>query len=183
MVYSIATSARGTVIVESELGRGTRFDLLLPLAAGTEAMAPSGSLSSGGSSVGGSESLLLVEDEPAIRAFVARVLLDAGYRVVAAESAEQALGLVARTGPPAAVITDVLLPAMNGTDLAAELRHRTPGLPVLFVSGYDGDHLARDGTLEDGSHFLAKPFSSGELLNAVRAALDAPRLFAAEARH
>ena len=179
MVYSIATGAGGTVLVESEPDRGTRFDLVFPLASSTDPVAPTASHAQGGPSAGGSESLLLVEDEPAIRAFVARVLTAHGYQVVAAESAEQAIALVGRIGPPAALITDVLLPAMNGTDLATELRRRLPGLAVLFVSGYDGDHLARDGTLDDGTMFLGKPFSSSELLDAVRSALDAPYLVAA----
>jgi CheY-like chemotaxis protein len=117
--------------------------------------------------------LLLVEDEAAVRSFEGRVLSDAGYRVAEAATAEEAVALIEEGPPPALLITDVLLPTASGPELADLVRARLPGLPVLFVSGYDGDRLSSDGRVGPGTPFLSKPFAAEALLGAVRSAIDA----------
>ncbi len=175
IVYSVVTGAGGTVLVDSTPGQGTRFDLLFPLSdAPSEAASPVGNEIDDG--LRGSERLLVVEDEPAIRRLVERVLTRRGYRVRVAASAEEALDIAQDEPPPALLLTDVLLPAMSGPELADVLRARMPSLGVLFVSGYSADRLAPDGQFDPGTAFLAKPFSSDELARSVRRVLDSPLL-------
>ena len=114
---------------------------------------------------GGSESILVVEDDEAIRALVRGVLEASGYDVRVAAEAEEALA-----GPDAdLLVTDILMPGMNGRDLAARILERAPGTRVIFISGYTGDQVE----LVENARFLAKPFTPSELLKQVQALLAA----------
>jgi two-component system, cell cycle sensor histidine kinase and response regulator CckA len=113
--------------------------------------------------------ILLVEDEAAVRALLTTVLSRAGYHVVAADNTNEAIVQAAAVGGPIhLVITDVMLPAGTGAQLAARLSAGGLGAPVLFISGYAAPLLIRQGHLQDTSHFLQKPFTGKELLTIVR---------------
>jgi CheY-like chemotaxis protein/signal transduction histidine kinase len=121
----------------------------------------------------GESPLLLVDDEPGIRSLVARALERAGFAVVQAASAQEALeAWQSRQAPPRLLVTDLTLPGMPGNELAARLRLRWPEMPVLFISGYTGDaRLAADaagGRMDERTRFLHKPFTTGQLLEEVR---------------
>ena len=110
-----------------------------------------------------------MEDEAPVRAIAARALAEAGYRVLEAESGGQALELLRRSGDrPALVLTDVVMPGMSGSDLAAAIERLAPGTRVLFTSGYTDGEILRRGLLEPGAEFLPKPFSPEALVKAVR---------------
>jgi signal transduction histidine kinase len=167
-VAGIVADAGGQVAVESRPGAGTTMRIVLPCAdlvpAPQEAVADATV-----SPAGGQETLLLVEDEPFVRDLVRDYLRTAGYGVLEAGSAEEALALAAGDGPPIALlITDVVLPGMNGTALADELRRRMPGMGTLYMSGYPGDSMFGGETFEPGAAFLPKPFTRHVLTRTVR---------------
>lgn len=179
MVYGIVRQSGGLIDLVSRVGKGTTVRILLPIAA-TDVTAPSRlSVEVETVALGGDETILLVEDEDAVRELVRSSLEDQGYRLFVAESAEDARHLLMATegGPeiePELLITDVLLPGRNGAELATELRHAMPELKVLFVSGYARDALGRAQILAEDVNFLQKPFSIQHLLQHVRALLDQP---------
>jgi two-component system cell cycle sensor histidine kinase/response regulator CckA len=168
-VYGIVQHARGHLRVSSTLGRGSRFEVWLPRADRSDASAPA---EGHGPRRGGSETLLLVEDERAVRELTARALRRAGYEVIEASDGADAL---ARVADPSVrvdlLVTDAVMPTMGGTELASRVRERRGALRVLFVSGYARDQRTEE--VRDAS-FLSKPFTIDTLLGAVRAVLDAP---------
>lgn len=115
----------------------------------------------------------MVDDERAVREVVSTALTRAGYRVRAAASAEEALGLE-KTEAVDLLITDVILPGMNGPDLAREVRRRSPDTRVLFISGFTGDAALDPRELNGGRAFLQKPFGPGAVVARVRELLDPP---------
>lgn len=124
--------------------------------------------------VGGTESILLVEDEPSIRAFASRILAGRGYRVAVASDAQEAVGLQAADGKSFdLLLTDVTMPGGSGPELVATLTEVDPDLRVLFMSGFVPG--GRGPTLPPDAPFLHKPFTVDELLRAVRTALDRSR--------
>jgi CheY-like chemotaxis protein len=168
--YGIVRQAGGHVHVESEPGKGTTFDVLLPRSAPAAVEAPPPSRSS---APGGTETVLLVEDDAAVREAAARALRSGGYRVIAAAGAARALeALKAEAHPPAMLVTDVVMPEITGRELADQLRREQPGLKVLFLSGYAQDLIGRAGVLDPAESFLAKPFTAASLLSRVRKVLD-----------
>ena len=173
IVYAVVTGAGGHILVDSQLGEGSRFDLFFPIAA-APARGPDPTPRTSDDGPAAMESVLLVEDEEAVRSFVARVLARRGYRVTQTGSAEEALELVGNGVRPALLVTDVLLPTASGPELAENLRLKIPELAVLFISGYEADRLAPDGRFGPGVAFLAKPFASDELLRAARSVLETP---------
>ena len=110
----------------------------------------------------------MVEDEAHVRKIAARALAEAGFRVLEAEIGDLALDLLKNGDRPAVVLTDVVLPGMSGSDLAAAIERVAPGTRVLFTSGYPDGEILRRGLLEPGVAFLAKPFSPEALVKAVR---------------
>jgi CheY-like chemotaxis protein len=123
----------------------------------------------------GTETILLVEDERAVRALVVRVLLRRGYVVLQAGNGKEALAVAERhRGPIHLLLTDVVMPQMGGRELAERLTAGRPGLRVLFVSGYTGDEVMRHGISHERVHFLPKPLSPAALAQKVRDVLDAP---------
>ena len=169
-VYGIVKQSGGDVCVSSELGKGTTFKVYLPRVRSAAA----GPRSLAATLPQGSETLLVVEDAAPVRALITRVLREAGYTVLEAESGDRALAVVAdHAGPIHLLLTDVIMPGLSGRDLVARLRDRRPGTRALYMSGYTGDAIIRQGLFEPGLDLLQKPFSAAALASAVRAALDA----------
>ena len=173
-VHGIVVQNGGRVLVESEPGQGTTFEIRFPRTrkAPEEAPPPPVPVAA---AARGTETLLVVEDDPRVRAVTVRALRGAGHRVLVAGSGPEALGIV--EGEPGAlqlVVTDVVMPGMSGKALVDALRLRRPGLRALFVSGYPQEVIARSGVLDSGIAFLAKPFTPATLVARVRALLDAP---------
>jgi PAS domain S-box-containing protein len=168
-VYGIVKQNDGFIDVYSEQGRGTTFKVYLPRARGEASRAPAAQRTS----PHGSETIMLVEDEPAILRLTTRMLKKLGYTVLSAGSPAQALRLAEEH--PAGVhllMTDVVMPGMNGRELADRLDAIFPGLKRLYMSGYTADVIARQGVLEEGVYFLQKPFSAADVATLVRAAID-----------
>ena len=171
-VYGIVVQLGGAVRLSSEPDVGTTIDVYLPLAERAAAPAPESDLLSATPPGGEGRTLLVAEDEPGLQRLVARVLTNAGYRVLMAEDGAAALGLArAHDGDIALLISDVVMPKMGGLELASVLLQERPGMRALFMSGYPQD-MGRDelATLSNAV-FLAKPFTPRELLEAVQRAL------------
>ena len=173
-VYGIVKQSGGHIWVNSVPGVGTSFEILLPRAnespvdVVTTPTAPRGT-----------ETILVVEDDPAVQALTRRLLERQGYSVLVANNGNEALLRVAENGDVIGlVVTDVVMPAMSGGELASRLAETHPNLAVLFVSGYTDDVVLRRGLLDASASLLQKPFTATSLARAVRSALDA-RLFAA----
>jgi PAS domain S-box-containing protein len=171
MVYGSVTQAGGTVTVESEPGAGATFHVYLPAA---RAPAPLEDDASGEpAETRGTETVLLVEDEEAVRALAARALANAGHAVLEASGGDQALAILAERGDDIELLlTDVVMPGLSGRDLADQVRAAYPGMPVLFMSGYSPDDVVRRGLLYQGAAFLQKPFTPDRLASKVREVLD-----------
>ncbi|HET7321819.1 MAG TPA: PAS domain S-box protein, partial [Longimicrobiaceae bacterium] len=170
-VYGIVQQSGGFIEVESELGEGTTFRIALPRV--EEAAEEQNAERPASGPVSGTETVLLVEDEVAVRVLVRRVLDRAGYRILEASSGQAALDLLADTGARVdLLLTDVVMPGMSGRELADELTARTPGLPVLYMSGYTDEAIMHHGVLAEGVAFLEKPFTPDILLRKLRDVLD-----------
>lgn len=174
VVHGIIKQSGGHITVESAPGTGTTFKIYLPAVPDEPlaTLAPSAP----SKPVGGSETILLVEDEELMRAVTARLLGTLGYRVLEASSGEEASHLAEASGLEKIdlLMTDVVMPDMSGRDLADKLRHRRPGLKVLFQSGYTGEVVVRHGVSHAGVTFLQKPFRLDTLAKKVRAVLESP---------
>jgi PAS domain S-box-containing protein len=168
MVYGIVKQAGGYVFVESEVGKGTTFRIYLPRV--DEAVTPA-ALEAPMPTLG-CETILLVEDESSLRTLAREILQEHGYRVIEAAGPQEAKELSEKHQEPIQLlVTDVVMPQMNGRVLARALCAARPGLKVLYMSGYTDDVLARSGVLESGTLFLEKPFTALALLGRVRSAL------------
>lgn len=173
-IYSIITQAGGEVRAASEPGKGTTFSIYLPKArlAVSERPLPAVDMRPG---AGRGELVLLVEDEERLRVLGQRMLEAGGYTVVAAAGGREALEKAAALGRPLdIVVSDLVLPGMNGRELAAELSRRGLASRFLYVSGYTDELISRHGVLEDGVAFLPKPFTPYSLTARLREVLDGP---------
>jgi two-component system, cell cycle sensor histidine kinase and response regulator CckA len=170
-VYGIVKQSGGSLHVESEVGRGTTFELYFPRIAGQAvARAPAPAVTASD----GTETVLVVEDDPRVREVAVRSLRAGGYRVLAARDGRDALDVTARTPVPVdLLVTDVIMPGLSGRAVAEELRRGHPDLRVLYVSGYVDDAIGQNGVLDATIEFLPKPFTATSLLARVRAVLDA----------
>jgi two-component system, cell cycle sensor histidine kinase and response regulator CckA len=172
-VYGSITQAGGTVEVRSEPGEGTTVLIYLPRvddqAEPLDRPAPPGGLPHG------SETVLLVEDDPLVKSLACRLLGRLGYKVLPYLKAAEAL-LAAKEYAERIdlLMTDVVMPGMNGRQMAEELRAQRPGVRVLFTSGYTEDVIAQHGVLERGLHFIAKPYTLQALAIKLREILDPP---------
>src|SRR5881296_107448 len=170
-VYGIVKQSGGYISVYSEVGRGSSFKIYLPRIA-TPAGAPAGPQR--GRPARGNETVLVVEDEPAVLTLSRRALEAQGYVVLAASDATAALRVVERHGGTIHIlVTDVVMPGLSGRELADKLAAQRPGIRVLYMSGYPGDAVVQHGSLPAGSAFLQKPFSPDSLARKVRDVLDA----------
>ncbi len=173
-VYGIIKQNGGLINVYSEVGEGSTFRIYLPAQAAVAASAVSPAPVAP-PTARGEETVLLVEDEPPILALCSKMLERLGYRVLVASSPSEALSLAAAfPGDVQLLITDVVMPEMNGRDLANRLLVRFPDMKLLFISGYTANAIAHRGVLDEGLRFLAKPFSLADLAHKVREALDCP---------
>jgi len=161
-VYGIVRQNDGFINVCSEPGTGTTFNVYLPRHADQDG--PTAVISTPVEIRQGSETILLVEDEPAVLALTRRLLEKLGYRVLPASSPGEALRLAEEYGGDIHLLmTDVIMPEMNGRELAGRLLALFPDLRRLFMSGYTANIIAHHGVLEDGIHFIQKPFTLGDL--------------------
>jgi CheY-like chemotaxis protein len=169
---TIIQQSGGHIEVDSEVGRGTIFRIYFPRVDKPVATEAGPDLT--GPMPRGTETLLLVEDEPPVRHLAWHLLESLGYQVLRANNGQDALHLVHEyKGPPIRlVVTDVIMPRMGGMVMADWLKATYPGIKVLFTSGYTDDALGKQGALEPGVAFLAKPYTSAALARKVRAMLD-----------
>ena len=167
-VYGIVKQSRGFVVVSST-PKGTTFEMYLPVAAaGATATAPQPKTAP----TSGTETILLAEDEDALRALAARMLRESGYEVIATRSGEEALErLKNHDGPMDLLFTDVVMTGMTGLQLAREARAVRPGIRVLFSSGYSDERVSKE-VANDARYFIAKPYTVKALATKVREVLD-----------
>ena len=170
-VYGIVKQNRGFIIVDSFPGKGTTFEIYIPRH--EEQLAEQKADKPEPSEKGKGETVMVVEDDPSLLLLISRILTGLGYRVLAAASGEPALAMAeSHQGPIHLLISDVIMPGMDGRALAQSLRAERPKMKVLFVSGYPADILARKGLVEEGVSFLSKPFSAPGLAGKVRKVLE-----------
>ncbi|HEX5971507.1 MAG TPA: PAS domain S-box protein [Gemmatimonadaceae bacterium] len=170
-VYGIVKQSGGHVWVYSEPGEGTVFKLYFPRIAPSAATPLSQPVVA--PPVRGSETVLLVEDEEALRRLARRILERNGYRVLESRNGREALErATAHDGPIHLVLTDVIMPEMSGRGLVERLRAVRPSAAVVYMSGYTDDDVLRRGLFEPGSRFVQKPFVADELLRVVREMLE-----------
>ena len=169
--YGIVKQNNGFINVYSEPGIGTTFRIYLPKVQHRDAQAPAAQAAE--TVMRGSETILFVEDEPMIRELGKKMLNNLGYKVLDASAAGEAIRLAKEyPGRIHLLITDLIMPNMNGRDLAKSLLASYPNLRVVFMSGYTSDVIARQGILDPGIHFIQKPISQKQLSVMVRKALD-----------
>jgi two-component system cell cycle sensor histidine kinase/response regulator CckA len=170
--YGIVKQSGGHITASSELGRGSTFKIFLPASSefpvhGVE-MPP-------GEKTTGSESILVVEDEEAVRKMIEMVLTQAGYAVHSESGPPSAIRYAQMADRLDFLITDVILPGMSGKSMADAIMEKHPGMKVLFISGYTEDSIVQHGVLAEGISFLQKPFQPRVLAAKVREILDTGR--------
>ena len=168
-VFGIVKQHGGHVSFASTLGHGTTFRIYLPRAEEVEEETPV--LPAGGGGLSGTATILLVEDDSAIRFLTRRMLVASGYKVLDAAEGAQAILLAGTPTPIDLLITDVVMPHMSGREVYEKVAQLRPGLKVLYTSGYLDDVIAQQGILHAGLHFLQKPFSAEDLAAKVSAVL------------
>ncbi len=162
-VYGIINQAGGWVEVDSELGVGTTFRIILPASLTTDSSPVE---EASGASEG--PTLLLVEDEPALRQLVASMLVEGGYNVLQAGNGLDAIGVAEQhAGTIDLLVTDVVMPRLSGPELVHKLQSLRPGLEVLYMSGYNDSRLMSRGVAEGQVRLLVKPFTPNQLLDLV----------------
>ncbi len=181
MVMSIVKRAGGTVDVYSELGHGTAVKVYLPKADRSDI---SPTLTVAPEPVSGWETILLVEDEEAVRTLVRATLEAKGYQVLVAGNGQEALrASKEHAGPVHLMVTDLVMPDMNGRDVARKLHRKRRTMAVLYMSGYTDTSLQHTANLDSSLHFLSKPFTPAALARKVREVLDENSDKASERKH
>ena len=169
-VYGIVKQHGGSIWAYSEVGLGTSFKVYFPTT--VRDPDPIGSRPRDREARHGTETILVVEDDEVVRRLTRRMLASHGYNVLVAETPEQAVELgQQRSVPIHLLLTDVIMPHMNGRTLYHEILRSHPGVKVLFMSGYPAEVIANHGVLENGVHFVEKPFSADVLTQQVRETL------------
>ena len=169
-VYGIVQQNNGAIEVHSRVGHGTTFYIYLPRATDLGKPAP---MVAG--AVPGSETILLVEDDDRVRALVSNMLRKNGFTVLLASAGDQALEIAARhRGRIHLLLTDVLMPGLNGRMLSERLTATRPETRVLYMSGYSDDDILRLGVKKNAAHFIQKPFSVDALIHKIRDTLNSP---------
>jgi CheY-like chemotaxis protein len=171
-VYGIVHQSGGSLVVESAPDEGSLFRVFLPVAQGRDAWVPDGTERARP----GTETLLLVEDEPEVRRVIALTLRRLGYEVIVADDPKHAIAICASTERVVhAVLTDVVMPGISGVALVERLRGLRSGLKVLFMSGYTDRQIVDASTLNASAAFIQKPFTPDALGRQLRQLLDSPR--------
>jgi CheY-like chemotaxis protein len=171
-VYGIVTQSGGAIRVDSEPGQGATFTIELPRVDAPADPARDAGVAS--AAPHGSETVLLVEDEPEVRGLARDILHQQGYTVLEAADGDEALQVGREHGGPIhLLVTDVVMPQMGGRELADRLRAGRREIKILYVSGYTDDAILRQGVSETGTAFLPKPFTAADLAHKVRQVLDA----------
>jgi PAS domain S-box-containing protein len=171
-VFGIVKQSGGHVEVQSEMGLGTSFKVYLPRVSGKVVAEHPPSMASGPR---GSGTILLVEDENSLRQMIAEILREAGYKVLLFADPEEAVNAAAlHDGPISAILTDVVMPGMNGHQLADRICEGRPETRVIYMSGYTDDSIGQHGVLEPGTHYIQKPFTAVALQEMLRAVLEEP---------
>jgi CheY-like chemotaxis protein len=172
MVYGIVKQGGGYILVDSETGRGTTFRICFPRT--QEEPRPSTPEISPSSPSTGKETVLVVEDQDEVRNLVEEILCMQGYTVLKASNGDEALRLCRRRKKPIhLLLTDMVMPGMNGKELAERMQKMSPGMKVILMSAYTVDGLIQWGTIMQGMDFLKKPFRVETLIQTVRKVLDA----------
>jgi CheY-like chemotaxis protein len=174
-VFGIVQQSGGTIAVDSEVGVGTAFEILFPVASRSKAdRLPE--TAQGPGDTRGTETILLVEDDPQVRTLTASLLRRSGYQVLEASSGGDALLLSDQhTSAIDLLLTDVVMPRLSGRELAERLALRRPTMRALYMSGYTNDAVVRHGVFEANADLLQKPFTPDALTRMVRSVLDAAR--------
>ncbi len=169
-VYGIIKQNQGWIDVSSDPGKGSMFRIYLPRLEGTDERAPAAP--SVAVQLNGSETVLVVEDQEEVRSFVVKALAGRGYRVLHAAEGRQALTLAERhSGAIDVLLTDVVLPGMNGRELADRFRIARPNTKVIYTSGYTQDLIAHRGVLHDDISYIPKPYTADQIAAKVREAM------------
>jgi PAS domain S-box-containing protein len=170
-VYGAVKQSGGYIWLYSEVGQGTSFKIYLPR---IDAVEPQAAAAEAAVLLDGSETVLVAEDEDAVRQIIEKALQARGYNVMVARDGTEALALAGRhAGQIDLLVTDVVMPDMNGRALSERLTHVRPTIKTLYLSGYTDDAILHHGVLEEGVAFLQKPFSLGALARKVREVIEA----------
>ncbi|MDP9086709.1 MAG: response regulator, partial [Pseudomonadota bacterium] len=164
-VYGIVKQSGGFIFADSKVGQGTRFTIYLPVHAAEQPVVRVATRKPKDGELWGTGTVLLVEDEPMVRTVAERALQRHGYKVITATNGEEALEVINRGEPIELLISDVVMPLMDGPTMVREARKTRPKLPILFMSGYAEEHLRKSIDI-DNVAFLPKPFSVQELAEA-----------------
>jgi len=169
-IYGIVKQNNGLIDVHSQVGKGTTFEVYLPRVIGVAESTKAWRLDV---QPKGEETILLVEDEKMVRDVTRRILEQRGFKVITVENGNQALYMVETQNIVFdLLLTDVIMPSMNGRQLYERIKAVRPNLRVLYMSGYTEDNIANHGVLDEGANFIQKPFKSQELASKIREVLD-----------
>ncbi len=169
IIHGIVKQHNGSILVSSEVGKGTTFNIYLPLYEG-HVVAEKSKMAE--PTAAGTETVLVAEDEDIVRYFIKKILEKAGYRVIVADNGEEAVRRFEEHNDISLVLSDVVMPRKNGREMMDEIRKIKPGVKVLFISGYAENVIRKKGIYEKGTGFIAKPFRKEELLRKVKEVLD-----------
>ncbi len=169
MVYGIVKQHRGSVLISSDTGEGTTFKIYLPLIEGFEVAKE---IKRPLSLAGGTETLLVVEDEEIVKLFLKRTLEKVGYRILVAGDGEEAMILFREHDDISLILSDMVMPRKNGKELLAEVRMIKPEMKFVFISGYTANIMDFEGLQQEGVEFIGKPFSKNDILGKIREVLD-----------